>query len=118
MNYCSKNRCYRLLFLPNVKEVMTAVFLRKSYTHTRRLPAAPASGNRNQTVFSFITAMTVPQLAAYLLQDLRGKDFAGGFYAEYNAHATEYKNTLAQHLGRIRKEKEKENDKSKVENGE
>jgi hypothetical protein len=35
--------------------------------------------------------------------NLRGKDFAGGFYAEYNAHATEYKNTLAQHLGRIRK---------------
>jgi hypothetical protein len=36
--------------------------------------------------------------------NLRGKDFAGGFYAEYNAHATEYKNTLAQHLGRIRKD--------------
>jgi hypothetical protein len=38
--------------------------------------------------------------------NLRGKDFAGGFYAEYNAHATEYKNTLAQHLGRIRKSNE------------
>jgi hypothetical protein len=36
--------------------------------------------------------------------NLRGKDFAGAFYAEYNAHATEYKNTLAQHLGRIHKE--------------
>jgi hypothetical protein len=35
--------------------------------------------------------------------NLRGKDFAGGFYAEYNAHATEYKNSLAQHLGRIHK---------------
>jgi hypothetical protein len=35
--------------------------------------------------------------------NLRGKDFAGGFYAEYNAHATEYKHTLAQHLGRIKK---------------
>jgi hypothetical protein len=36
--------------------------------------------------------------------NLKGKDFAGAFYAEYNAHATEYKNTLAQHLGRIHKE--------------
>jgi hypothetical protein len=38
--------------------------------------------------------------------NLRGKDFAGNFYAEYNAHATEYKNALAQHLGRLHKEEE------------
>jgi hypothetical protein len=35
--------------------------------------------------------------------NLKGKDFAGDFYAEYNAHATEYKTALAQHLGRIHK---------------
>jgi hypothetical protein len=35
--------------------------------------------------------------------NLVGKDFAGNFYAEYNAHATEYKHKLAQHLGRIKK---------------
>jgi CII-binding regulator of phage lambda lysogenization HflD len=34
--------------------------------------------------------------------NLHGKDFVPGFVAEYNAHATEYKNKLAQHLGRIR----------------
>ena len=33
--------------------------------------------------------------------NLYGKDFVPGFVAEYNAHATEYKNKLAQHLGRI-----------------
>ena len=35
--------------------------------------------------------------------NLRGEDFAGNFYNEYNAHATEYRNALAQHLGRIHK---------------
>jgi hypothetical protein len=35
--------------------------------------------------------------------NLNGKDFAGNFFAEYNAHATEYKNKLAQHLGRVKK---------------
>jgi hypothetical protein len=39
--------------------------------------------------------------------NLRGADFAGNFYNEYNAHATEYRNTLAQHLGRIRKPADK-----------
>jgi hypothetical protein len=33
--------------------------------------------------------------------NLHGHDFAPGFVAEYNAHATEYKNKLAQHLGRV-----------------
>jgi hypothetical protein len=33
--------------------------------------------------------------------NLHGRDFVPGFVAEYNAHATEYKNRLAQHLGRI-----------------
>jgi hypothetical protein len=32
--------------------------------------------------------------------NLHGRDFVPGFVAEYNAHATEYKNKLAQHLGR------------------
>jgi hypothetical protein len=36
--------------------------------------------------------------------NIEGKDFVPGFYAEYNTHATEYKNKLAQHLGRIKKE--------------
>jgi hypothetical protein len=45
--------------------------------------------------------------------NLDGKDFVPGFYAEYNAHATEYKNTLAQHLGRI----QKKNGELKMENG-
>jgi hypothetical protein len=35
--------------------------------------------------------------------NLDGKDYIPGFYAEYNTHATEYKNKLAQHLGRIKK---------------
>jgi hypothetical protein len=35
--------------------------------------------------------------------NLYGKDFVPGFVAEYNAHATEYKNKLAQHLGRVKK---------------
>jgi hypothetical protein len=39
--------------------------------------------------------------------NLRGTEVLGGFYETYNAHATEYKNTLAQHLGRIQKKKEK-----------
>jgi hypothetical protein len=34
--------------------------------------------------------------------NIQGVDFVPGFVAEYNAHATEYKHTLAQHLGRIR----------------
>jgi kynureninase len=38
--------------------------------------------------------------------NLNGKDFAGGFFAEYNTHATEYKNKLAQHLGRVKKSEE------------
>jgi hypothetical protein len=33
--------------------------------------------------------------------NLHGRHFVPGFVAEYNAHATEYKNKLAQHLGRI-----------------
>jgi hypothetical protein len=33
--------------------------------------------------------------------NLNGRNFVPGFVAEYNAHATEYKNKLAQHLGRI-----------------
>ncbi|MDR1582244.1 MAG: DUF6261 family protein [Prevotellaceae bacterium] len=40
--------------------------------------------------------------------NLHGKDFVPGFVAEYNAHATEYKNKLAQHLGRIRAGKKNE----------
>jgi membrane-anchored protein YejM (alkaline phosphatase superfamily) len=39
--------------------------------------------------------------------NLRGTEALGGFYETYNAHATEYKNTLAQHLGRIRKKIDK-----------
>jgi hypothetical protein len=39
--------------------------------------------------------------------NLNGRDFVPGFFAEYNAHATEYKNTLARHLGRVRKKTEK-----------
>jgi hypothetical protein len=42
--------------------------------------------------------------------NLHGKEFVPGFTAEYNAHATEYKNKLAQHLGRIHAGKNK-NDK-------
>jgi hypothetical protein len=38
--------------------------------------------------------------------NLDGRGFAGTFYAEYNTHATEHKNKLAQHLGRVRKETE------------
>jgi hypothetical protein len=41
--------------------------------------------------------------------NLYGKNFVPGFVAEYNAHATEYKNKLAQHLGRIRAEEKDEN---------
>ena len=37
--------------------------------------------------------------------NLNGRDFVPGFVAEYNAHALEYKNRLAQHLGRIHAEK-------------
>ena len=37
--------------------------------------------------------------------NLHGRDFVPGFVAEYNAHATEYKNKLAQHLGRIHAKK-------------
>jgi hypothetical protein len=33
--------------------------------------------------------------------NLYGSDFVPGFVSEYNAHAAEYKNKLAQHLGRI-----------------
>jgi hypothetical protein len=39
--------------------------------------------------------------------NLYGKEFVPGFVAEYNAHATEYKNKLAQHLGRVRAAKKK-----------
>jgi hypothetical protein len=42
--------------------------------------------------------------------NLHGKDFVPGFTAEYNAHATEYKNKLAQHLGRVRAGKKKSDD--------
>jgi hypothetical protein len=34
--------------------------------------------------------------------NISGRDFVPGFVAEYNAHASEYKNKLARHLGRIR----------------
>jgi hypothetical protein len=37
--------------------------------------------------------------------NLNGRDFVPGFVAEYNAHALEYKNRLAQHLGRIHAKK-------------
>jgi hypothetical protein len=37
--------------------------------------------------------------------NLHGKDFVKGFVAEYNAHAVEYKNELARHLGRIHAKK-------------
>ena len=37
--------------------------------------------------------------------NINGRDFVPGFVAEYNAHAVEYKNKLAQHLGRIRADK-------------
>jgi hypothetical protein len=35
--------------------------------------------------------------------NVNGKNYVVGFFNEYNAHATEYKNNLAQHLGRIHK---------------
>jgi hypothetical protein len=35
--------------------------------------------------------------------NLNGKEYVPGFFNEYNARATEYKNNLAQHLGRIHK---------------
>lgn len=38
--------------------------------------------------------------------NLHGATHLGEFYAEYNAHASEYKNMLAQHFGRLRKKKE------------
>jgi hypothetical protein len=38
--------------------------------------------------------------------NINGKDYVPGFFAEYNAHVTEYKNMLAQHLGRIKKDTE------------
>jgi hypothetical protein len=42
--------------------------------------------------------------------NLHGKDLAPEFYNMYNAHATEYKNKLAQHLGRIQAGKKDEED--------
>jgi hypothetical protein len=39
--------------------------------------------------------------------NLHGRDFVAGFVAEYSTHATEYKNKLAQHLGRIHAGKNK-----------
>ncbi|MDR2562384.1 MAG: DUF6261 family protein [Prevotellaceae bacterium] len=33
--------------------------------------------------------------------NINGVDYVEGFVAAYNTHATEYKNTLAQHLGRV-----------------
>ena len=39
--------------------------------------------------------------------NINGVDYVPGFVAAYNTHATEYKNTLAQHLGRIRAGKAK-----------
>jgi hypothetical protein len=42
--------------------------------------------------------------------NLYGKDFVPGFVAEYNAHATEYKNKLAQHLGRVHAGKKNDSD--------
>jgi hypothetical protein len=42
--------------------------------------------------------------------NLNGKDFVPEFYNEYNAHATEYKVKLAQHLGRIQARKKDEDD--------
>jgi hypothetical protein len=48
--------------------------------------------------------------------NLRGKDALGGFYDEYNAHATEYKNTLAQHLGRVHGKNQNNNTFSNTEN--
>ncbi|MDR2466550.1 MAG: DUF6261 family protein [Prevotellaceae bacterium] len=44
--------------------------------------------------------------------NLHGTDFVAGFRAEYNAHATEYKNKLAQHLGRIHANKNKKKNKA------
>ena len=38
--------------------------------------------------------------------NLNGVDFVPGFVAAYNTHATEYRNTLAQHLGRVHAKKE------------
>ncbi|MDR1180612.1 MAG: DUF6261 family protein [Bacteroidales bacterium] len=38
--------------------------------------------------------------------NIHGKDYVPGFFNKYNAHAQEYKNSLAQHLGRIRKNKD------------
>jgi hypothetical protein len=42
--------------------------------------------------------------------NLRGKDFVPEFYNNYNAHATEYKVNLAQHLGRVQAGKKDNND--------
>jgi hypothetical protein len=39
--------------------------------------------------------------------NINGADYVPGFLAAYNTHATEYKNTLAQHLGRIHANKAK-----------
>ena len=39
--------------------------------------------------------------------NINGENYVPGFVAAYNTHATEYKNTLAQHLGRIRAGKAK-----------
>ena len=61
------------------------------------------SETRNET--DMVYYRTIARLEAMI--NIHGVNWVPGFVAAYNTHATEYKNTLAQHLGRIHAEKAK-----------
>jgi hypothetical protein len=52
------------------------------------------------------------QITNHAMINLHAKDVVPAFVVEYNAHATDYKNKLAQHLGRIHAGKQNNSDNS------
>jgi hypothetical protein len=56
----------------------------------------------NETHFAFNLANRHILDRIDAMINLNGHDYVKGFVAEYNTHATEFKNALAQHLGRIK----------------
>lgn len=82
----------KLRELLDARAVEIAGRTKLNVTETRR-----ETDNSYQRVIARLEAMI----------NIHGVDYVPGFVDAYNTHATEYKNALAQHLGRIHAEKSK-----------
>ena len=85
-------------------EVLDELIKARTYKDSKKVRVRTIDARRQ---LEAIHKKIVDRLDAMI--NIHGENYVEGFVAEYNAHATRYKNALAQHLGRLHKKSDDKN---------